>query len=308
MRYYSFMLLFTVLLVTGCNKPNNAPTENSTDSTLSKGIPVLEDEMNIQNADPNSGAFNEVGNTRDMVSPADNKPKSRLTNLKQRYKNLLLFHASDTMKINKSYLATLVLGKDQVLGELKNDLIGNTNADSVELKEDTTLELGSKMKARLIDMSGAENKGFLIELIGGEEAAIQSITDKRKKVTWQWKLTPQTKGQQELRLSINVIEKDGEIVNFPARNIPIMIFAEKTSIISSIGAFLEKYAQLLIASILIPIFIAWFTTRMRYKIENKNKLAASAEINPQNSMYGTDQNNPQKTEPTGATESAKSST
>ncbi len=308
MRYYSFMLLFAVLLVTGCNKTNNATTANSTDSTLSDGIPVLEDEINIPNPDPNSGAFNEVGNTRDMVAPANSKPKTRLTNLKQRYKNLLLFHASDTMKINKSYMATLVLGKDQNFGELKTELISSTNADLNELKEDTTLELGSKMKARLIDMSGAENKGFLIELIGGEEASIQSITDKRKKVTWQWKLTPQTKGQQELRLSINIIEKDGEIVNFPARNIPIMIFAEKTSIISSVGAFLEKYAQLLIASILIPIFIAWFTTRMRYRIENKNKLAASAEIHPPNSMTATDQNNPPKTETPVATDTAKTIT
>ena len=125
------------------------------------------------------------------------------------------------------------------------------------------------MKARLIDMSGAENKGFIIELLGGEESATQSINEKRKKVMWQWKLTPQTPGMQELRLSINVVERNGEMVNLPAKNISVIIFAEKETILAQVKSFFDEYGKWILATVLIPVFVAWFTTRMRNKSYDK---------------------------------------
>jgi hypothetical protein len=262
--------MFTaVFLMAGCNSSPGPAGENTNEGNLSetalpKGKYILEDNNTVRNSSPDTKSFNDFkGNNSNPKSTTANNLISSAENLKRRFKNLLIFHADDTMKINKSYLATLILGKDQVLGDLKNELLESSKADDDEIKSDTTLDIGTKMRAKLIDMSGSESKGFNIELIGGEDAATQSITAKRKKIIWQWKLTPQTPGQQELKLSINVIEKDGETVNLPARNIPVMIFAEKASFGSKVMNFLDENFKWLITAILIPIIIAWITARMR---------------------------------------------
>ena len=170
------------------------------------------------------------------------------------------------MKIKKAYIASLVLGKDQILADLKDEVLTTSGgAPDDKIKLDTTLEIGTRMRAKLVDMSGASNKGFDIELIGGEDGAEQNITDTRKKAIWQWKLTPLTPGQQELTLAISVIEKNGDRVTLPTRNIPVLIFAEKQSFLSQVGDFFtDTNSKWLITAICIPILIAWFTTRMRH--------------------------------------------
>jgi hypothetical protein len=270
MKYLVFFI--SIFSFAGCTQ-NNTPAigdnaQEITETILPKGKYVLDDDVKASTTNP--AALNGINNSGAAADSKTDTPADEVKNLKRRFKNLLVFHANDTMKINKSYLATLILGKDQVLGDLKAEVTEQSNASAEDIKQDTTLEIGTKMRARLIDMSGAGNKGFSIELIGGEEAATQSINAKRKKIIWQWKLTPQTPGLQELKLSINVIEKDGQTVNLPARNIPVVIFAAEEGMLSSVGSFFKNdNTKWILSAILIPIFIAWFSTRMKNKANEK---------------------------------------
>jgi hypothetical protein len=292
MKHHALFILCTVFIYTGCSSPAGNKNTNAgsevTEAALPKGKYVLEDDdapgTAVTAAVKSLNGYNNSTSSKN-TTPAE-KPYS---NLKRRFKNLLVFHADDTMKINKSYLATLILGKDQVFGDLKTEVLDNSGASNDEIKQDTTLDIGTKMRARLIDMSGATNKGFTIELIGGEDAATQSMTEKRKKVTWQWKLTPQAAGLQELKLSINIIEKDGETVNLPVRNIPVMIFAEKEDFLTMTGNFFKNDStKWILSAILIPVFIAWFTTKMRNRHhENSSKQKTPATNNVQHHNENT---------------------
>jgi hypothetical protein len=279
MKLYLAILSFWVLLMFGCTNTAEDPTNNTglgdiSETTLPKGKYIIEDDIIAKKFNDNSGSINDYnGNKTDAGTSNTTNTGNLDANLKRRFKNLLVFHAADTMKIKKSYLATLILGKDQILGDLKAEVLENANSNDEKIKQDTTLDIGSKMRARLIDMSGATNKGFDIELIGGEDAATQSITEKRKRIIWQWKLTPLTPGQQELKLSINIIEKDGETVNLPARNIPVVIFAEQASIGSKIASFFDENIKWILASILIPVFIAWFGAKMRQKFDKRDSFS-----------------------------------
>jgi hypothetical protein len=262
-----------VIFLTGCNEANTPAADSKTgdiaETILPKGKYVLEDDIKSSTLQT-TVLGNAKNNTVNLEDTAATKEDVQHI-LKHRFKNLMLFHANDTMKINKSYLATLILGKDQIVDELKTEILPAEDSASNNIKQDTSFEIGTKMKARLIDMSGAQNKGFAIELIGGEEAATQNITEKRKKTIWQWKLTPQTPGLQELKLSINVIEKNGEIVNLPARNIPVMIFAEQEGFFASIGSFFKnEHTRWLLSAILIPVFLGWYTTKRKNKKDDKN--------------------------------------
>lgn len=256
-------VLLCAILINGCNKKPKPVSENDLDTSLPKGRYVVDENSDVKILDPQTGAFNKYkGKSND---PSTTGKASAYDEFKKRYKNLLVFHVADTMKLRKSYIATLILGKDQVLGDLREEAMENSTNATDSLYTDTETDFGNKMKARLIDMSGAENKGFIIELLGGEDAATQSITEKRKKAIWQWKLSPQTPGQQELRLSINIIQRNGETVSLPARNIAVIIYAENEGFGEMGKKFFEDYGKWILASILIPIFVAWFTTRMRNK-------------------------------------------
>lgn len=292
---HSLLRMFTaVFLMAGCNNSQeparqNTDNGNLSETTLPKGKYVLEDDITTGNVKPVPGSINDYASNEPGAENTTTKNSiSSFDNLRRRFKNLLIFHADDTMKINKSYLATLILGKDQVLGDLKSELLESSNAGDDEIKLDTTLDIGTKMRAKLIDMSGSENKGFTIELIGGEDAATQSITQKRKKIIWQWKLTPQTPGLQELKLSINVIEKDGETVNLPARNIPVMIFAEKAGFGSKAMKFFDENFKWLITAILIPIMIAWLTARIRSRNADNRSVSHPKTSQPKNTNPESD--------------------
>lgn len=284
MKLKLFLWVVIMLLIAGCNNSEDADLRipgNSevSDANLPKGKYVIEDDNTVRGIENNPGSINDYkGNNTKPENGQTENSNDPYGDLKRRFKNLLVFHADDTMKIKKAYLATLILGKDQVLGDMKEEVLESSNSGNQKITQDGTIDIGSKMKARLIDMGGAGNKGFDIELIGGEEAATQRITEKRKKVIWQWKITPLAPGQQELKLSINVIEKDGEAVNLPARNIPVVIFAEKEDFSTMVsGFFKNENTKWILSAILIPIFIAWLTTRMRHKNDKKSSPARPAD-------------------------------
>jgi hypothetical protein len=275
MKPYLHFIIILLFIAAGCNNADDTTANNNsngeiTESTLPKGKLIVDDDDTKNNAGHDSATTTQ--NTK-VPTPAEG--------LKRRYKNLLVFHADDTMKIKKAYIATLILAKDQVLATIKDEALESSNAGNQDFKHDTTVDIGNKMRAKLMDMSGALNKGFDIELIGGDEAATQSITEKRKKAIWNWKLTPLTPGQQELKLSINIIEKDGESVTLPTKNIPVMIFAEKEGFWESVaGFFKNENTKWILTAILIPIFIAWITSRVKYRHESKQPHEAHAKNSP----------------------------
>lgn len=236
-----------------------------TDIPLPTGKFIIDDETAITTSPADPTTFNGTGGQDNNNDPANAQPNPDAV-MRRRYKNLLMFHADDTMKINKPYIATLILGKDQIYGELKEEVLNASDSKNEMYKSDTTLEIGTAMKAKLKDFSGSSEKGFDIDFMG-DEGMEQRITDKRKKLMWQWKLTPLTSGEQKLSLSITITEKDGEKVNLPIRSIPITIFAESTT--NQVLAFLQKNYQWLMATLLLPLFLGWYNARLRHKFDQK---------------------------------------
>lgn len=236
-----------------------------TEMPLPKGKFIIDDEtaMATQTEDPVT--FNGKNDQGTKNDPGNLKPDPGAI-MRRRYKNVLVFHADDTMKINKPYIATLILGKDQIFGEIKEEVLNASDSKNENYHSDTTLEIGTAMKAKLKDFSGSVEKGFDIDFMG-DEGMEQRITDKRKKLMWQWKLTPLTSGEQKLSLSITITEKDGEKVNLPVRSIPITIFAESTT--SQILGFLQKNYQWILATLLLPLFLGWYNARLRHKFDQK---------------------------------------
>ena len=170
------------------------------------------------------------------------------------------------MIVNNPRLATLVLGKDQTIDKLKIEVLEESNAKDDKITIDTLMEFGSKMKAKLIPFGDSKENTFDIEALGDD---VQTFRVERNKIIWQWKITPLKAGIQELKLSVQIIEKDGEAVMLPAKNIKVEIYAKNESVIQKLGDFLERKWEFLLTAIMIPIIIAWFTTKLKNKSEKQ---------------------------------------
>lgn len=257
--------ILACLLLISCGTKDGETYASDINSMEVQAMPpgkqVLEDEQ---------GPVITIDDTRALAGP-NNMPTHESVEirdgelLKRKFKNLLVFHADDTMQVNKSYLTTLIMAKNNVLGQVKTEALESSNATDNKIYLDSSFEIGTRMKAKLLDMNSSIDKGFEIENVGGPDAEIQSLGKGRDKIYWQWKITPLKEGLQELKLVVNVIEKDGETVNLPTRSIPVIIFAEKTSWTSSTGSFFAKNFQWMITAILIPLLIAYITTRIKNK-------------------------------------------
>lgn len=234
------------------------------EAPLPPGKQALEDEISLPSTTDSDPAMmgNADGGTGKTGLSKVNLSDPEL--MKKKFKSLLMFHADDTMEVNKPRLATLILSKDELLGRIKAEVLEQSNSTKEDAtRMDTLVDLGSKMKARLISFGSTSNENaFNIEPLGDD---IQSFKSDRKKIIWQWKITPLKPGMQELKLSIQIIEKDGEAVSLPARNIDVLIFAKPESYMTRAGNFFEKYWQFLITAILIPIITAWVSSMIKNK-------------------------------------------
>jgi hypothetical protein len=123
------------------------------------------------------------------------------------------------------------------------------------------------MRARLVDMSSRKDPSFIIEAMGEE---IQSLSSS-KEAYWNWKIEPLKQGEHKLKLSIQVIQSDDDKVNLAPRDITVTIFAQKVSVLTKVGNFFSDYWQWIITGILLPVFIAWLTTRLKQASETKKK-------------------------------------
>jgi phosphoribosyl-ATP pyrophosphohydrolase len=264
-------LAFSLFIASCSNKEKTVTTVAAdgtiTETALPRGRFIVDDATTVSNIPQDPTTLNGINGQNDK--PAKDPVKEKAADLKRRYKNLLVFHADDTMKVNKSYIATLILGKDQILADVKEEVLETSSTGKKNVKEDTTIEIGNTMKAVLKSMEDGIDKSFEIERLGDEDAAEKKITDKRKKLMWQWKIKPLTRGQQNLVLTISIREKDGEKVDLPVRKIDVLIFAEPESVMSKVGTFFEKNFQWMLATLLIPLFMGWYNARMRHKFDRR---------------------------------------
>jgi hypothetical protein len=272
------LLALAMLLLSQCSddktpvdarKGNKLP-EMITEATLPPGKQVIDDIplLPVNNTPPviALGNKNNPGNSTKISPAKDNLDKAGY--FSKTFKNLLVFHADDTMEVNKPKLATLILGRNESIDKLKLEVLDESDSNNDHIKSDTGMEFGSKMKARLVPFGGSRlDNSFEIEELGDD---IQSFKAERKKILWQWKITPLKPGKHELKLSIQVIEKDGEATSLPARNIPVLIFAKPETFLSKAGDFISRKYEFLITAIMIPVLIAWFTTHLRNKAPSAN--------------------------------------
>jgi len=283
MRIFSILLsvVFILTVFQSCNSgtgssstENIALNENEiTEAALPKGKYVIEEPAKpidkpivitpvITPIGGNNPRKDEANKGTSTSKPGETKEES----LQKKYRSLLVFHADDSMEVNKPKLAVLVLAKNESVEKLKMEVLEEANAQDEKIKTDTTIDLGSKMKARLIPFGGLEND-FKIEPLGDDE---QSFKADRKKILWQWKITPLKAGEHELKLTIQIIEKDGEAVSLPARNIPVVIFAREEKFMSKVGNFFSTKYEWIITAVMIPIIIAFLSARVKNRSQKNS--------------------------------------
>ena len=270
-----FSLVLFAISLTGCNNNDTAGSgkTSSTDITeaaLPKGKSVIEEDINYNNN--NNTTTVPLGNNtaKDNNNTTVTKPikESKEDYLKKKFKSLLVFHVDDTMEVNKSKVATLILSKDESIANLTVKVLEESNAKAKGDKviSDTSIEFGSKMKAKLVPFGGSKaDNSFEIEPLGND---IQSFKTERKQIRWQWKVTPLKPGQQELKLSIQIIEKDDGEVNLPAKPISVIILVKPESFFSQARDFLHDQYQWIIG-IAVAIITAMIGGRARSRNYNK---------------------------------------
>lgn len=263
---YCLLLLLPIILIScGDDASDQSLAVNADavikESELPKGKPALDDSRTpLAPVKTDQVAFGHDSKQNDGTQKIEDLPEETL---RKKFQNLLIFHADDTMEVNMPKLATLILSKDESINKLKVEVLEESGAKDDKVKLDTAMEFGTKMKARLISFGDNRlDNTFTIEPLGEN---VQSFVGSRKKVIWQWKITPLKPGKQELKLSIQVIEKDGEAISLPARNIQVLINAKPQSFLASTGTFFEKYWQFLITAIMIPIISAFITSMIRQR-------------------------------------------
>src|SRR6218665_991551 len=117
------------------------------EAPLAPGKEALEDEVNLPTTPGTETAM--IGNA-DGSTGKTGLSKVNLSDpelMKKKFKSLLMFHADDTMEVNKPRLATLILSKDELLGRIKAEVLEQSNSTKEETtRMDTLVDLGSKMK------------------------------------------------------------------------------------------------------------------------------------------------------------------
>lgn len=264
---YFLMILLCTLAFLSCN--DSGPIDNIEDpigAELPKGRSVIIAPISY---DPVIKTVKALGGpTGDDPVKAEN-PDSRREDLQKKYKELLMFHADDSMMVNAPRLATLILARNESKANLKIEVLEVSGSGNDSVYTRTDMEFGSKMRARLIPFGNSiPGESFTIEPLGDDE---QTFRETRNKIIWQWKITPLKAGKHELKLSVQIIEKDGEAVTLPAKSIPVVIYAKEESVWKNIGSFIERKWEFLLTAIMLPILIAYFTTRMRNKPAKQEK-------------------------------------
>lgn len=188
--------------------------------------------------------------------------------------NALVFHIDDSMQTGQGYKATLALGREQVLADLKKEMEDATGSDAKDLIVDTALKVAAQMRARLKDLSPASGRSFDISPMS-EGNEIQDINEETgNKAFWQWNVVPLKEGKHQLELVVEVVLNKKQNVFLPSKTIPVTIYAKSESFLSQFSGFMQENWKWMITAIIIPIFIAWLTTRIRQRQQAANSQQA----------------------------------
>jgi len=263
--YLILFFFLQLLLSCGMGGSGNPEKKSARDYTKADSSSIQNNEI-FPIVNPDTEEFHDAyWQNENMVGSSQKETKQSLA---KKYNSLLVFHAEDTMEVNKTYLATLALAKNADIEAVKLKVLEASDATSDNIIVDTTIQLGKRMRAKLLDLSPKNDKSFTIEKISPDEQNLTAI----KEAYWQWNIEPLKEGNHELKLSVQVILGDGDEVGLPARDIPVTIFAKKVSFISKLGNFFGKYWQWIITGILIPLFIGFYTNWLKQRpVKKKNQ-------------------------------------
>ena len=265
-RFSSIIFLVALLLFAGCNSDTSSnPRKNGSDTTRYQTIK----NDSIQN----SNNFSILGDPIDTsgsygIGGMGPGTKSQF----EKVKNLLEFFVRDTMKTDSTYVATLAMATDISSAELEIKTKDIVDPDAKVMVKDTTQEISLQMSASLEDKSSPNDPNFLIRLIGST-SNVRTYNAKKNKMIWQWNVTPLKAGLHELLLSISQVDNNEHVIGSPeTRRHAIIIFSEKKKpgFFKSIGNFFSNNGQWLVGAIIIPIFIAWYTVRLKRRLERKS--------------------------------------
>jgi len=243
-----FLTLILTILLLSCNSGTEEVTTSNETTTDTSTVDTSE--------------FRDPYWQEQSIGGSNAEKKQQLV---KKYSSLLVFHADDTMQVNKTYLASLALARNAALGPIKMKVLEISDATDDNVIVDTTIQLGKRMKAKLMDLSPRNNKSFEIVQIGEDE---QNLSKTNESI-WQWNIEPLKEGQHKLKLSIQVILSDDDKINLPTKDIPVTIFAQKISVGTKIANFFSKYWQWIVTAIFLPIFIALLTNRIKKGSDGK---------------------------------------
>jgi hypothetical protein len=242
--YHHFFRLLLIVGILGCNNSANKPPDIDTSS-------IIHDTLGTEDSQ--------------HYFIMDTIDREKEWNEFFRVVNLLEFHTRDTMRKDSTYVATLYVGKNTTSAEMKLKVDDILEPGGVVKVRDTTQEITMHMKATLEDKAPKADPNFFIELLGGE-SNMRTYDEKKNKMVWQWNVTPRKEGNHQLLLSISHVNEEGKELGSPeTRRHSIIIFSsqKEKGFFSKVGQFFANYWQWFLGAILLPIFIAWFTTRRR---------------------------------------------
>jgi len=244
-----FLLLLFYFILLSCN---NASKES--DSTIVENIAASGGFKSLDSFEINEDSSKFRNSNLEVQGFGENDSEKKTT-ISRKLDNLLVFHVDDTMNLKETYRATLALARNAALDPLIQSVLRESEASDDSVIVDSTIQLGKRVRAKLLDVGPRDDKSFRIEPFGTDEQNL----DKTKERYWQWNIEPLKEGPHKLLLTVEVIYGDNNEMNLPARNIPIIIFAKKVSFSTKVGNFFSNYWQWVITGILLPILIALLT-------------------------------------------------
>ena len=258
MKNKIFTAVLLALLIAGCNNASESTETTSTDS--SARIEVSADTISGTRDIPELDTVSFLPEGSPDEESTDSKKE-----LAKQVKNLLEFFVNDSMKVDTTYIATLAMAKNTSSAELRVNIAHLIDTNSSVIVSDTTQEIKLKMAATLEDKAASQNPNFDIKRLA-TESPIRTYDAKKNKMVWQWNVTPLKEGTHELILSISEVDENDKLIGSPeTRRYHIKIMSEKVrpGFGTQISKFIADYWQWLFGSLLIPIFLIWFS--------NKNK-------------------------------------
>ena len=171
------------------------------------------------------------------------------------YDGRIVYKIPDIMKVRSTYKVLVRIAKSRATISLYDSLSGDVRTSKIPVTE--------TMEVKLIDVSPKDRKSFdIVEL----NNAVQLIENGDTYTEWTWGVTPIRVGNSNLKIVVSVIKNDNrkDIVYEDT------VMVEK-DILVQILFFLEKYWQILLTSIILPLIVYFYKKRNKSNGDEKEK-------------------------------------